>query len=367
MAGAVTRIGRKRAKTWSSFGDLGRKPSEYEVVTHNMNHTFRADDGQPLEMGPDVQGNVWLREHRDQHIFGVEAWNDFRDPDKLTYRKYCQVQDESETYIDELLKNFTVSKKADASLDAHALQFLSESMTPQRYLGHGQQMLSCYIQQMAPSTYVSNCATFQAADTLRRVQRVAYRTKQLDNENPSFGFGHGERAMWEKDSSWQPVREAIEKLMVEYDFDRAVSGFQLCVKPMLDNLFLNQFAIVARSLGAEVDALIAENLYADSLRHQRWTVDFVKFVIEKNSTGKNELRTLLSEFRSLATVAVEAGSELLSRHANTATAEAYSVKSGGGMFGGKGKPAQAVASAIQSRVFADYTAFIGDAGLSNDA
>ena len=52
----------RRAKTWSSFGQLGRKPSEYEVVTHDMNHTVGAI---PLEMGSEVHGNRWLIRHRD--------------------------------------------------------------------------------------------------------------------------------------------------------------------------------------------------------------------------------------------------------------------------------------------------------------
>jgi hypothetical protein len=30
---------RERAKTWSRLGNLGRVPTEYEIVTHGMNHT----------------------------------------------------------------------------------------------------------------------------------------------------------------------------------------------------------------------------------------------------------------------------------------------------------------------------------------
>jgi hypothetical protein len=31
----------RRLKTWSSLGQLGRIPSEYEIVTHNLNYTTR--------------------------------------------------------------------------------------------------------------------------------------------------------------------------------------------------------------------------------------------------------------------------------------------------------------------------------------
>ena len=32
----------RRLKTWSSLGQLGRIPSEYEIVTHDLNYTTRA-------------------------------------------------------------------------------------------------------------------------------------------------------------------------------------------------------------------------------------------------------------------------------------------------------------------------------------
>lgn len=367
MSGAVTRIGRNRAKTWSSLGNLGRKPSEYEVVTHNMNHTYKPDGGTPLEMGPDVPGNVWLKEHRDTKLFGVTAWDDFRDPDEMTYRKYCQLQDEQETYVDELLRNFTEVKKADGRLDDMTLTFLQTAMTPCRYLGHGQQMLSAYVQQLAPSAYVGNCATFETADALRRVQRIAYRTRQLDNAHPMRGFGTGERNIWEKDAGWQPIRKIIEELLVVYDFDRAFVGYELCVRPVLDNFFLQQFACVARALGAEADALIAENLYVDTVRANRWVVALAKFIGERSPEGKTAMRTLVAEYRGAVESIVQAAADLLARYVNAHCAETYSVREEKTLFG-KGKPAAVgIADAMRSRVRSDWSALIKEADLGSDA
>ena len=67
---ATVALRTRRAKTWSSFGNLGRKPSEYEVVTHDMNHTVGVV---PLEMGPEVHGNRWLIQHRDSTALKVHA------------------------------------------------------------------------------------------------------------------------------------------------------------------------------------------------------------------------------------------------------------------------------------------------------
>src|ERR1017187_4400262 len=135
-ASAVARQPRtRRSKTWSSFGNLGRKPSEYEVVTHNMNHTVTGPT--PLEMGPEVHGNRWLKEHRDGIPLQVTKTDPFRDPDQMTYRKYTQAMDEQETYIDGLIREFGEVRDGDKSLTSQALDLLAITFTPTRYLGHG--------------------------------------------------------------------------------------------------------------------------------------------------------------------------------------------------------------------------------------
>lgn len=39
MTNKTPRSRSRGLKTWSAFGNLGRRPTEYEVLTHNMNHT----------------------------------------------------------------------------------------------------------------------------------------------------------------------------------------------------------------------------------------------------------------------------------------------------------------------------------------
>eukprot|EP01041_Mallomonas_annulata_P024779 gene24779-45650_t len=112
----------RRVRTWSSFGNLGRKPNEYEVVTHNMNHTIGA---MPLEMSADVHGNRWLIKHRDGIALKVAALDSFRDPDQMTYRKYTQSMDQQETYVDGLLAQYAGEKNSDLALSSEALHFLS--------------------------------------------------------------------------------------------------------------------------------------------------------------------------------------------------------------------------------------------------
>ena len=290
-------------KTWSAFGNLGRRPSEYEIVTHKMNHTLRDP---PLEIGPDRHGNRWLSRHRDGAKLAVKDWDGFRDPDQLTYRTYVTLQDNSETYLDAVLQEFDRLGGGETAPD-----FLQACLTPSRYLAHGLQMVSAYLQQLAPSTYVGNCAAFQTADHLRRVQRVAYRTRQLDLTWPERLFGRTERGAWEQAPQWQGLRKAIERLLVAFDWDDAFVGLNLVVKPLADELTLRQFAFVARQLDTGVDALVADNLFLDAERSRRWTVALARFAIAEDSANRDRLLTLVARWRPLVGEIVESGSRML--------------------------------------------------------
>jgi toluene monooxygenase system protein E len=297
----------RRLKTWTAFGELGHRPTEYEILTHGLNHTMRPV---PLELSPDAHGNRWLREHRDSMALTVPDWNAFRDPDAVTYASYVAIQDDQETYVEGLIERFD-AEGLDAALTSGALRFLALALTPCRYLAHAEQMLSAYVQQLAPSSYVANCATFQTADQLRRVQLIAYRTTQLQRTHPELGFATGERTTWEQHPAWQPIREAAEHALVEFDWDRAVVATQLVVKPVADLIFLDQLSRELAATGAALDGLIAENLWLDSLRSRRWTAALLSFLTEAHGGNTAVLQGHLRDWVPRGHAMATAGSELL--------------------------------------------------------
>ena len=303
-------------KTWSAFGELGRKPSEYEVVTHKLNHTMREP---PLELPPDAHGNLWLKKHRDSIPLKVADWDMFRDPDQLTYRAYVKGQDENETFVDGMLSEFAALP--EQSLSRTVLDLLQTCLTPTRYLAHGLLMMSAYVQQLAPSSYIGNCAAFQTADHLRRIQRVAYRTKQLDLEYPARAFGKTERQTWEEHAQWQAMRRGIERLLVAFDWDDAFVGLNLVVKPLCDELTLRQFAIVARELGTSFDALLADNLFLDAQRSQRWSAALCRFLADADGGNRAHLAALLSKWYPFGEEVVKTGSRLLGSSSHSRAAE----------------------------------------------
>ena len=303
------KTGNRGLKTWSTFGNLGRRPTEYEVLTHGMNHTV---GDPPLEMGPDVHGNRWLREHRDTIALAVPSWDAFRDPDAVTYGSYVTMQDDQETYVEGLLEQFD-HEGHDEKLTPPALDFLALALAPGRYLSHGEQMLSAYIQQLAPSSYIATCATFQTADQLRRVQLLAYRTTQLRRGHPDQGFATGERTTWQSHPDWQPIREAVEHALVEYDWDRALVATQLVVKPIADVLFLEQLEHELSTVGSPLDALVVANLWRDAQRSQRWTQALLRLVVDAAPGNHAVLQGYLDQWAPRGRAMMGGGSRLLAQ------------------------------------------------------
>lgn len=312
-----TRRPRRRGlKTWSEFGELGRTPSQYEILTHGMNHTA----GVGLELGPDVRGNRWLKQHRDgMAVQGVD-WEAFRDPDEMTYEKYVVDQDRAETYLDGVLEHFDAEGDSDAQTTPELRDFLALVMTPSRYLVHCQQMLSAYIQQLAVSSYVGNCAVFQTADQLRRVQHLARRTRMLQLAHPRSDVGTADRGIWEEQPDWQPLRKAAEQALVEFDWDRAFVAANLVVKPIGDWLFLEEFTQEARDLGGELDATIAENLVLDSARSRRWTIALCQHLLAADGANQAILGGQLNDWVPRGRAMIDGGARLLAT-ARVRTAE----------------------------------------------
>ncbi len=299
---------RRRAKTWSELGDLGRKPTTYEIVTHGMNHTM---GDTPLELGPDVNGNDWLRTYRDGMALANVDWEGFRDPDQLTYETYCAMQDEAETHVDALLDRFDGNADSDADASPELVEYQARVMTPSRYPAHGLQMLSAYVQQLAPSAYVANCASFQAADLVRRIQRIALRTKMLGLAHPDAGFGSDERTSWETADDWQPVRRAIEEALLVYRWDQALVVTQVMLKPVLDLLFLDAYADEVGNLGGDLDSLLFANLAIDGGRSRRWTAELIRHIVASDDANGEVIDGVVDEWSDRTDDIIAAGARLV--------------------------------------------------------
>jgi toluene monooxygenase system protein E len=307
----TSRPARKAPKTWSQLSTgARRKPSEYEVVTHNLLYHMDKSPA-PFELDPSTPLNVWYLRYREGSTFRVDDWNGFRDPHRLTYHSYVEQQGRRESYLDGIVDRFEADGN-HAPLAADWVAVLERVYLPSRYSCHVLQMAVMYLAQLSPSSYISNCAEFQAGDEMRRIQRIAYRAKSL-----SLQFGEQladtatARAVWEDDEAWQPLRKVLEELLVAYDLGEAFAALNLVVKPLHDAFFINVLGQVAQAAGDEELALTLDDFRLDSERNKDWTKALVAYAFSQRPENREVIAGHVEKWRPRAEAAIEAASAML--------------------------------------------------------
>ncbi len=293
----------KPLKTWSHLAGRRRKPSEYEIVSTNLHfHTDNPDA--PFELDPNFEMAQWFKTHRNASPLTHPDWNAFRDPDEMVYRTYNMQQDGQETYVAGLLEQFS-ARGHDSMLEKTWAGSLARLYTPARYLFHTLQMGSAYLSQMAPASTISNCATYQTADSLRWLSHTAYRTKELSNSFPALGFGRDERGYWEQDAAWQGWRELVERALVAWDWAESFTALNLVVRPAVEEAVLRGLGEAARHNGDTLLGLITDAQLLDAQRHRRWATELVRMAL--GQPGNLEvMRGWVQKWEPLADKAVAA-------------------------------------------------------------
>ena len=298
----MSQSAQKPLKTWSYLSKNRRRPSEYEIVSAGLH--FSADNPEcPWEQDAGIFMNQWFRKNREGSPLSHEDWDGFRDPDEMVYRTYNILQDGQENYVDGLFKEFD-DLEHDETLEREWAHRLLELYSPARYQLHGIQMASAYITQMAPASTITNCATFQAADSLRWLSHVAYRTKQLQLSWPDLGFGAKEREIWETAPQWQGFRKLTEMVLVAYDWGEAFVALNLVLKPSVDEALLRQLAHTARRHGDTMLGFLLDAQFSDSERSRRWSGALVQHALQ-NEANLDVLNEWVMKWLPLGDAAIE--------------------------------------------------------------
>ena len=310
---------RRTPKTWSLLGDVKRRPSAYEATAAKFNYHFRRQPA-PFEMDPTAPFNLFYLKNREGSPFNVPDWEGFRDPAKLTYADYVTLQHERETYVDILTDHHEAAESA-AALDATWVQTLRELFVPLRFPLHVMQMTSLYVGQMAPVAFIINCCHFQAADELRRIQRIAYTTKVLANaHDDSLATTATARDAWERGAAWQPLREVLERMLAVQDWGEAFVVLNLAVKPVLDGLVTVQLSDLAARNGDEYLSLLMAEFDLDAQRSRAWTAALVRYSIEQDPAMRDVVTGWLETWRPRADAAVTALAQLFETPARPSAA-----------------------------------------------
>lgn len=278
-------------RTWPLLAEhtKGRKPNDYQITNYKLNYSFRGHDKAPrFELDPNAPVVRWYARYREGSRFTVPDWDGFMDPDETTYWGYNIRQDDAEGYLDQVLDQCERDRR-DLALDPEWLARVRDYLGPIRFPYHGLQMMLAYLMQLAPASATANCFAYSAADELRLVERVAYRLTMLDFAHGAMEFGRRDRARWEEESAFQPLRKVIERALVTYDWGEAFAVVSLVLKPLLDELILTHFAKMALAHGDAASHDVLRNLHVDSLRHRRWSTALAAFSINQNSANRDLL------------------------------------------------------------------------------
>jgi toluene monooxygenase system protein E len=287
-------------KTYWHLQGQGRIPTEYEIVSSKLLvYTGEGFTGKGIEL--DVPLKSWYAKYQEGSPLKCSSWEKFRDPRETTYTKYTDVQLEKEIFVDKILEEIEATGY-DERLSGTWMYFLSRVFAPLRYPAHGLQMIAAYIGQMAPGGRITITATLQLADEVRRIERMAYRVRQLQLVYP--GFAEDSQARWERDPLWQPLREVVEKLLVTYDWGEAFIGLNLVLKPLFDQLFMKLMGELALREGDYLLSQILYSLHEDSIWQQRWTQALTRMAIEDSLENADVIQGWIDKWYVLALPAI---------------------------------------------------------------
>jgi toluene monooxygenase system protein E len=293
-------------KTYSRLVTTRRIPSEYELVSTDLHYNF-PDDFELTET-PVID---WYRHHREGSKLQSTNWESFADPRRTTYRGYTELQDRKEDVIDGLLREVD-DNGYDEELSREWVEFIDQWYAPLRFPIHGLQMLAAYVAQMAPASQVTNCAAFQAADEMRRVQRIAYRTAQLAEHRATIDVS-AHRRRWEEADAYQPLRELIERALIAYDWGEALVVANVVIKPYLDRLVNIELAGSLAVINHDpVLRHIHFSLDEDARWHRHWSSRLLQLAIDDRPENVEVVTGWIDAWRPRATQAIGALAAVMS-------------------------------------------------------
>jgi toluene monooxygenase system protein E len=287
----------KQQRTYWHLDGLGRVPSDYDIGTTSL--LYYPERG--FEVA--TPGADWYRRHQQGWWLQLGGCQSFKDPRETTYARYTELQKEHEAYVDRLFHAFEETAY-DSELPSAWLTQLDSWLPVLRYPCHALQMLAAYVGQMAPASRVVVACCFQAADEMRRIQRIAYRMRQL--QDVRRGFGTLSKKDWEHAAPWQPLRALIERLLVTYDAGSAFVGLNLVLKPMFDRLFMQEFASLADQSRDVLFSRVLASLEEDCRWHRQWVASLVRVALAGTPELAAALQPDLQRWHELAGSALDA-------------------------------------------------------------
>lgn len=300
-------------KTYSHLAGERRIPSEYEIVSTGL--LYYPEKGFEVTLPT----SSWYDEHQRRGRLRMGQWDKFQDPRATTYPLYTALQTQHETHLEGVLRSWEAADH-DPALRAEWSDSFVRLVAPLRFVFHGFQMIAAYVGQMAPSGRIVMAALFQAADELRRVHGIAH---HLGGIRRAQGWVEDQsRVAWQTGSVWQPLRRAVETAFVAYDWGEALVALNLCLGPLVEELFVIELGRLAR---ARRDFLLAEllsSLSEDGRWHRAWSGELLRLLFAEEGENRAAVQAWVAKWYPIGREAVGAVAALLGPEGGPALAQA---------------------------------------------
>lgn len=264
-------------RTYWHLEGQGRLPTEYDVTSarllYHREHGFAVNT--PVAR--------WHRSIWETPTLRGSDWESFKDPQETTYRHYVTRQAERESFVDALFRSIEGTHH-DSRMAPEWFELLAVSLPVLRFPCHGLQMLAAQVAQLAPTGRIAMLGLFQAADEMRRVQRFAYRMRQLQEIDPSFGSDSKEH--WQNKAAWQPLRRVVEMLLTTHDFGETFVALNLLLKPAFDRVFLHSLAATAEAHGDTLFSKLLFSLGEDAAWHHGWARALLEHTVRSDTANQ---------------------------------------------------------------------------------
>jgi toluene monooxygenase system protein E len=276
----MTSASRPPLKTYSHLLAGKRMPSRYEIATSRL--LYYPERG-GFEVALPLSS--WYETRQRASPLFPGDWEAFADPRATTYTDYTRRRAEAESFLDSLLRSMEAGPRPDP--DRAWLAFLESTLHPLRFAFHGLQMAAAYIGSMAPASRIVIVSAMQAGDEVRRIQRFAQRFAALREKHPEFG--REARARWQDDPVFQPLRRAIEQLLVTWDWGEATVALNFCLKPRIDALLLRETAKLAAADREPLFAPFLQSLHEDCQWHREWAHALLLLAAQRGAGARSAI------------------------------------------------------------------------------
>jgi len=278
-------------RTYQCLEGTRKKPTDYQITSTALLYY-------PAR-GFEVETPVWRHylEFQKNGQLRSERWDDFEDPAQLTYSTYVAERRDQEAFLDRLLERPITPLPP-------GLRPLLGLLSAARFPLHGFQMVAAYVGALAPSGRIGIAAAFQAADEMRRIQRLCQWLSRSGMPVPQLdALG---REIWQQNPAFQPLRQLVERLLVTYDWGVALTTLNGIIKPLFDRLWFDQLVAVAERHDDEVLEKILSSLGDDGRWHEAWFVEFSRLALGASPGNAEAMLRVVLEQRPLMARATQA-------------------------------------------------------------